>query len=81
MKSTDKASLTKPASRREFLRASGGGLGAIALSAMLDAQQLSASSSLNSATQFASHPPKAKRVIELFMAGAASHIDLTSNQR
>lgn len=49
--------------RREFLFHSGGGLGGIALASMLG----------SAATH---HPPKAKRVVQLFMAGGASHIDL-----
>jgi hypothetical protein len=53
-------------SRREFLWQSGGGLGGIALAA------LEASASSHS-PQFA---PKAKRVVQLFMAGGASHVDM-----
>ena len=53
-------------SRREFLFASGGGLGGIALSSML----------ADAAPQSHRHVrPRAKRVIQLFMAGACSHID------
>ena len=51
--------------RREFLWQSGGGLGGIALSALLGR----ADGKLH-------HAPKAKRVVQLFMAGGASHIDL-----
>ena len=50
--------------RRDFLWHSGGGLGGIALAALL-----SEGAELH-------HKPKAKRVVQLFMAGAASHIDL-----
>ena len=49
--------------RREFLWQSGGGLGGIALSAML-------------ANASPHHPARAKRVVQLFMAGGASHLDL-----
>jgi hypothetical protein len=49
--------------RREFLWQSGGGLGGIALSAML-------------ANAEPHHPARAKRVVQLFMAGGASHLDL-----
>jgi hypothetical protein len=51
--------------RRDFLWHSGGGLGGIALAALMceGAEKLH-------------HKPKAKRVVQLFMAGAASHIDL-----
>ncbi|MFM8413873.1 MAG: DUF1501 domain-containing protein [Planctomycetota bacterium] len=53
--------MTNALSRREWLAASGGGFGSIALAAM--------------------HPAcvrqsKVKRVVQLFMAGAASHLDL-----
>src|SRR5215207_11153770 len=54
--------------RRDFLFQSGGGLGGIALAAML-ADESAASTGLH-------HPAKAKRVVQLFMAGAASPIDL-----
>src|ERR1043165_6270126 len=58
-------------SRREFLWSSGGGLGGIALAALLgsDAARAEGARPLD-------HPAKAKRVVQLFMAGAASHIDL-----
>jgi hypothetical protein len=57
--------------RRNFLWNSGGGLGGIALASMLgrDGAQAASGGVLH-------HPPRAKRVIQLFMAGAASHIDL-----
>lgn len=51
--------------RRQFLFNSGGGLGGIALAQMLAAEQ----GGLH-------HPAKAKRVVQLFMSGAASHCDL-----
>ena len=59
-------------SRRDFLWRSGGGLGGIALAGML----------CRDGVLGAMHPvglhhkPKAKRVIQLFMGGAASHLDL-----
>jgi hypothetical protein len=65
--------------RRNFLWKSGGGLGGIALAAMLrDEGLLGAAESpgMGAALQTLDHPPKAKRVIQLFMAGAASPIDL-----
>lgn len=71
------------ACRRRFLWNVGGGFAGVALSALLDRDRLSAEAS---STDFplgkdgvirAFHaPPKAKRVVHLFMAGAASHIDL-----
>lgn len=65
-----------PTSRREFLRKSGGGFGALALAALLG-QQASAASDIDpllpKKTDF---PSKAKSVIFLFMEGGPSHIDL-----
>src|SRR5262249_13628280 len=72
-----------PLSRREFLWRSGGGLGGIALTSLLGGDRLLGetapignhqSSIVNPSLPH--HPPRAKRVIQLFMAGAASHIDL-----
>lgn len=54
-------------SRREFLWKSGGGLGGIALASLLMREAEGGT---------IHHPAKAKRVVQLFMAGAASHIDL-----
>ncbi|MFI4874348.1 MAG: DUF1501 domain-containing protein [Blastopirellula sp. JB062] len=62
-----------PVSRRQFLWQSGGGLGGIALASMLQDDELLAA---HPQTQILHHPPKAKRVVQLFMAGAASHVDL-----
>ena len=64
-------------SRREFLWWSGGGLGGIALSALLAGEAegvLPKSTGLF--TGKLHHPPRAKRVIQMFMAGAASHVDM-----
>ncbi len=60
-------------SRREFIRQAGTHFGALAMAAMLQSDVQSAS---GHAVQVLHHPPKAKRVVQLFMAGAASHIDL-----
>ena len=60
-------------SRREFLRRSGGGFGTVALAALLGDEALGASSVIHPSV---THPAKAKRVIQLFMSGAASHLDL-----
>ena len=59
-------------SRREFLWTSGGGLGGIALASLLGGEQAVAAPG----SIVLHHPPKAKRVVQLFMAGAASHLDL-----
>ncbi|MFM7261264.1 MAG: DUF1501 domain-containing protein [bacterium] len=62
-------------SRRDFLVHAGGGLGCVALASILarDAFGL-----VQAAGDASPRPrvPKAKRVVQLFMSGAASHIDL-----
>ena len=63
---------TLPLSRREFLFRSGGGLGGIALASMLGEERLLAAGG----APFMLFPAKAKRVVQLFMAGAASHVDM-----
>src|SRR3954452_21854189 len=66
--------------RREFLWNGGGGLGGIALAALLAQDGLLAADIAGVARPRADgglhHAPKARRVVQLFMAGAASHIDL-----
>ena len=57
--------------RREFLMRSCGGLGALALSSMLQAEQADPL-----APKKPHHPPTAKSVIFLFMEGGPSHLDL-----
>ncbi len=66
----------RPPSRRDFLWQSGGGLGGIALSHLLDTQRLPAADDSGVLSGQLHHRPRAKRVIQLFMAGAASHVDL-----
>src|SRR5882724_10598833 len=56
--------------RRNFLWTHGGGLGGLAL-----AQLLSESGLLADTPQGLHHPAKAKRVVQLFMSGAASQCD------
>ena len=55
-------------SRRQFLKTSGMGLGTVALAALLPQN--------SAAVCGVHHPPRAKRVIFLFMAGAPSQLDL-----
>ena len=62
-----------PCSRRDFLWQSGGGLGGIALAAMGVNDAAGGDGVLGKKLH---HPAKAKRVIQLFMSGAASHLDL-----
>src|SRR5271165_6674796 len=56
--------------RRNFLWNYGGGLGGIALAHLLSQEGL-----LGAQTNGLHHPAKAKRVVQLFMSGAASQCD------
>lgn len=60
-------------SRREFLWQSGGGLGGLALAGLMQSEGLLGAEGMPRGLH---HPAKAKRVVQLFMAGAASHVDL-----
>ncbi|TWT30625.1 DUF1501 domain-containing protein [Blastopirellula retiformator] len=60
-------------SRRNFLAQGSASLGSLALAMMLQEESLAQTPG---AVSVLHHPPKAKRVVQLFMAGAASHIDL-----
>src|SRR6476659_3667400 len=63
-------------SRREMLAACGGGFGGLALSALLAEEPLRiAESSVSAAHPAFHHPPKARRVLQLFMNGGASQMD------
>jgi len=62
-------------SRRDWLAASGGGLGSIVLAAML-AGERNAVAGAAAGHPACVYPRKVKRVVQLFMAGAASHLDL-----
>jgi hypothetical protein len=72
--------LTVPRNRREFLAASGGGFGALALAGLMSDERLRAKPEgtpvLGSAERPPHFEPTAKRVIFLFMEGGPSHIDL-----
>jgi hypothetical protein len=74
-------------SRRHWIESLGQGFGGLVLGTMLDRDKAGASSamgdqaagnSLGSGGSLSAlhHRPKAKRVVQLFMAGAASHLDL-----
>ena len=68
-----------PASRREFLWQLGGGLGGVALASMLADDGLLAAEPTaltNGILQPPHHAPRAKRVVQMFMAGGASHVDM-----
>jgi hypothetical protein len=66
--------------RRQFLWETGGGLGGIALASLLAGDRVVAgttgSPSALGPIGRLQHPAKAKRVVELFMAGGASHVDM-----
>jgi hypothetical protein len=62
-------------SRRDFLWQTGGGLGGVALASMLGRDALALADDALAPTMPAI-APKAKRVVQLFMSGAASHVDL-----
>ncbi len=74
MKFDQKHKPTRSMSRREFLWNSGGGLGGIALAHMLNREGMLASAT-PALPDGLHHAPKAKRVIQLFMSGAASQCD------
>ena len=64
-------------SRREFLECSGGGMGALALWQLLAVDRVLADpTSKGKLNGGLHHPAKAKRVIQLFMNGGASQMDL-----
>lgn len=60
-------------SRRNFLWKYGGGLGGIALASLLQQEDSLATATLPATVLH--HPPKAKRVIQLYMSGGASQCD------
>lgn len=66
--------------RRSLLTQSASGFAGLALSAMLHSESWGTETSLATGTGGAvkvlHSPPRAKQVIQLFMAGAASHVDL-----
>ena len=63
----------KPLTRREALWRMGGGLGGIALAQLLADEKLLAAEPHPALPH---HPPRARRVIQLFMNGGASQMDL-----
>lgn len=58
--------------RRRFLQQTGAGFGTLALAALLERDRLLAGPAEAPGTH---HPPRAKRVVQLFMSGAASQVD------
>lgn len=71
-----------PLDRRSFLQHSAQGFGSLALAGLLQdegllaAEEASRVGNAAGAVQVLHSPPRAKQVIQLFMAGAASHLDL-----
>jgi hypothetical protein len=74
-----------PLTRRDMLASLGQGFGSLALAAILQQEGLLAATAGSEGTAKPGsgaalaklhHPPRAKRVVQLFMAGAASHLDL-----
>lgn len=63
-------------SRRDFLMRNAWGFGSLALTSMLLEEQAQAGAGQSGVLSAPHHPAKAKRVIQLFMSGAASPIDL-----
>src|SRR6478735_8775879 len=63
-------------SRRDFLWRLGGGLGGIALASMLGDEGLLASTVSPVQKQALQYRPRAKRIVQLYMSGAASQCDL-----
>jgi hypothetical protein len=61
--------------RRSFLWRFGGGLGGVALAGILHRDGVLAQAASNSEPAHAHFPPKARRVIQLFMNGGASQMD------
>jgi hypothetical protein len=74
----DKQTTGQTLSRRELLWQLGGGLGGIALSSLLAESDLLAAGAKPRGKLSAGlhHPARAKRVVQLFMSGAASQCDL-----
>jgi hypothetical protein len=65
--------------RRQFLNQLGGSFAGLALAAMLNddaTADAAPSHSSGGVIKVLHHPPRAKRVVQLFMGGAASHLDL-----
>jgi hypothetical protein len=63
-----------PLARRSFLTTSGVALGSVALDALL-ARDLPAAEKVRGLAGLPHHPPKAKRVIYLYMSGGPSHLE------
>ena len=67
--------MNPPMSRRSFLWNYGGGLGGIALASLLGRTDRGLAAAARAPRPGPHHVPRAKRVIQLFMSGAASQVD------
>src|SRR5687768_15197981 len=65
----------QPTARREFLRSLGAGMGSVALTQLL-CRDSAFGMTTGLLTPGVHHPARAKRVIQLFMNGGASQMDL-----
>lgn len=63
-------------SRRQFLDQLGSGFGSLALAGLMQAESAPMTQAAGRRVSVLHHPPRAKRVVQLFMSGAASHLDL-----
>ena len=79
MREISRQTANGPIDRRRFLWETGGGLGGIALASLLAGDRVLAAGTAaqtgRGALERLHHPAKAKRVVQLFMAGGASHVD------
>ncbi len=67
---------TPTATRRAFLEQSGNGLGGLALAYLLGRESATAAEARSQSVRGGiHHPARAKRVVQLFMSGAASQVD------
>ena len=71
-----KTTRLKSIARRTFLRDSAMGLGSIALASMMQSESRASTEGTGGVIRKLHVPPRAKRVIFLFMAGGPSHVDL-----
>lgn len=77
---SDRACHDSAVGRRSFLGDAAGGFFGLALASLLQAEDAPKGTvippQLRQSSEGIHHPPKARRVVQLFMAGAASHLDL-----
>lgn len=76
--SSNTASLSGLLNRRELLQTAGGGIGMLALNSLLKQDGISHAASTSASLEPGTpdFPPRAKRLIWLFMHGGPSHVDL-----